>query len=71
MNKKFSKRAFELVAQTNSYLGPQKPTDGDKKKKKKKSYSSDEKVPVGGFITQRSLRDAYIELRKKETEDGD
>jgi len=36
MVRKFSKRAFEIVAQSNSYLGPQKPTDGDKKKKKKK-----------------------------------
>ena len=33
---KFSWEAFMIVAQENTYLGPQKPTDGDKKKKKKK-----------------------------------
>lgn len=36
---KYSFEAFLLVAQEeefNPYLGPQKPTDGDKKKKKKK-----------------------------------
>ena len=37
--RKYSFEAFLLVAQEeefNPYLGPQKPTDGDKKKKKKK-----------------------------------
>ena len=36
MTRKYSKKAFELVAQMNPFRGPQKPTDGDKKKKKRK-----------------------------------
>lgn len=34
--KKFSQKAFEIVAQMNPYMGPQKPTDGDPKRKKPK-----------------------------------